>query len=142
MMFVARRSMSPSASATRIGLLTYTEDPSFSTEKAKGKLDKIRVVPNPYFAKSTYELNQFDHVIKFSNLPRTCTIRIFNLAGDLVKTIEKTDQTTSIAEWNLFNESEIPVASGFYIWHVDAPGIGAKYGKFAVFLEKERLNTF
>jgi hypothetical protein len=118
------------------------EDPSFSTAKAKGKLDDIRVVPNPYFAKSTYELNQFDHVIKFSNLPRKCTIRIFNLAGDLVKTIEKTDQSTSIAEWNLFNESDIPVASGFYIWHVDAPGIGSKYGKFAVFLEKERLNTF
>ena len=59
-----------------------------------------------------------------------------------MKTIEKTDRSTSIAEWDLFNESEIPVASGFYIWHVDAPGIGAKYGKFAVFLEKERLNTF
>jgi hypothetical protein len=75
-------------------------------------------------------------------LPRTCTVRIFNLAGDLVRTLEKTDETTSILEWNLLNEKEIPVASGFYIYHVDAPGIGSVYGKMAIFLEKERLNTF
>ncbi len=115
---------------------------SYSNEKAKGILSQIRVVPNPYFAKSTYELDQFHHVIKFSNLPRKCTIRIFNLAGDLVKTIEKTDPTTSIAEWNLMNEKDIPIASGFYIYHVDAPGIGSTFGKMAIFLEKERLNTF
>jgi len=115
---------------------------SYSNEKAKGILSQIRVVPNPYFAKSTYELDQFHHVIKFSNLPRKCTIRIFNLAGDLVRTIEKTDPTTSIVEWDLMNEKEIPVASGFYIYHVEAPGIGSTFGKMAIFLEKERLNTF
>jgi hypothetical protein len=114
----------------------------YNNAKAKGVMDKIRAVPNPYFAKSAYELDQFDHVIKFSNLPRTCTVRVFNLAGDLVRMLEKTDETTSILEWNLLNEKEIPVASGFYIYHVDAPGIGSKYGKMAIFLEKERLNTF
>lgn len=115
---------------------------AYSNAKAQGTMDKIRVVPNPYFAKSTYELDQFDHVIKFSNLPRTCTVRVFNLAGDLVRTLDKTDPTTSILEWNLLNAKDIPVASGFYIYHVDAPGIGSKYGKMAIFLEKERLNTF
>lgn len=114
----------------------------YSNSKAKSQLSKIRVIPNPYFAKSTYEMDQFHHVVKFSNLPRQCTIRIFNLAGDLIKTIEKTDPSTSIVEWDLMNEKEIPVASGFYIYHVDAPGIGSVYGKMAIFLEMERLNTF
>jgi len=114
----------------------------FSNARAKDGLENIRVVPNPYFAKSGYEIDQFHHVIKFSNLPRRCTIRIFNLSGDLVRTLEKTDANTSILEWNLFNESAIPVASGFYIYHVDAPGIGSTFGKMAIFLEKERLNTF
>ena len=114
----------------------------FSNAKGKTGLENIRVVPNPYFAKSSYELDQFRHIIKFSNLPRRCTIRIFNLAGDLVRTLEKTDTNSSIVEWNLYNENAIPVASGFYIYHVDAPGIGSTFGKMAVFLEKERLNTF
>ena len=115
---------------------------SFSTAKGKNELENIRVVPNPYFSHSGYELDQFHHVIKFSNLPRVCTIRIFNLSGDLIKTIEKTDPNTSIAQWDLFTEAAIPVASGFYIFHVEAPGIGSTFGKMAIFLEKERLNTF
>jgi hypothetical protein len=114
----------------------------FSNAKGKDGLKDIRVVPNPYFAKSSYELDQFHHVVKFSNLPRKCTIRIFNLSGDLVRKLEKTDQNTSVLEWDLYNEAEIPVASGFYVYHVDAPGIGSTFGKMAVFLEKERLNTF
>jgi len=115
---------------------------TFSAAKAKPALSDIRVVPNPYFAKSSYEMDQFHHIIKFSNLPRRCTIRIFNVAGDLVRTLEKTDPNSSIMTWDLFNEQAIPVASGFYIYHVDAPGIGSTYGKMAIFLEKERLNTF
>jgi hypothetical protein len=118
------------------------ESPSFSDTKAAGRLSSVKAVPNPYFAKSAYELNQFEHVVKFTNLPTKCTVRIFNLAGDLVRTLEKDDDTTSILEWDLYNENAIPVASGFYIYHVDAPDIGSTYGKMAVFLEKERLNTF
>jgi hypothetical protein len=114
----------------------------FSSAKAKDELDNIRVVPNPYFAHSSYELNQFGHVVKFNNLPERCTIRIFNLAGDLVKTLEKDTADTSIMEWNLFNEADLPIASGFYIYHVDAPGVGNTFGKMAIFMEKERLNTF
>ena len=117
-------------------------DPEFSTAKAEGLLDEIRVVPNPYFAKSQYELDQFDHIVKFTNLPRTCTIRVFNLAGDLVRTLKKTDPSTSIMEWNLLNEKAIPVGSGFYIYHVDAPDIGSTFGRMAVFQSEERLNTF
>jgi len=118
------------------------EDPAFSTSKAQGLLGDIRVVPNPYFAKSQYELDQFDHVVKFTNLPRRCTIRVFNLAGDLVRTLEKTDTQTSILEWDLLNEKAIPVGSGFYIYHVEAPDIGSTFGRMAVFQAEERLNTF
>ncbi len=139
--FVLR--FTPTAPATDNDYFEFTPSAvKYSNEKARSVLGKIRVVPNPYFAKSTYEMDQFHHIVKFSNLPRRCTIRIFNLAGDLIRTIEKTDPTTSIVEWDLMNEKEIPVASGFYIYHVDAPGIGSIYGKMAIFLEMERLNTF
>ena len=102
---------------------------------------KVKAVPNPYFAHSTYELNRFNRQLKFTHLPAQCTIRIFNLAGDLVRTLNKND-ATSQATWDLNTKNGLPVGSGVYIYHVDAPGAGTVTGKVAVFMEKERLNTF
>jgi hypothetical protein len=86
-------------------------------------------------------LNQFNHVIKFTHLPAQCTIRIFGLAGDLIRTLQKNDATSQIS-WDLLTDRGLPVGSGIYLFHVDAPGVGTKVGKVAIFLEKERLNTF
>jgi hypothetical protein len=36
------------------------------------------------------------------------------------------------AEWNLLTRDNLSVSYGIYIYHVDAPGIGEKVGKFAV----------
>jgi hypothetical protein len=103
----------------------------------------IRAVPNPYLNQSGFELNQFNRVIRFVNLPNVkTTIRLFTLNGDLIRTIVKDDPAASILPWDLQNDEGIPVASGIYIYHVDAVGIGTRVGKVAVFIEKERLNTF
>ncbi len=112
-----------------------------NTALAQGELARVRAVPNPYFTRSVYELTQFNRVIKFTHLPERCTIRIFNLAGDLIRTIEKNDNTSQ-ASWNLETSRGLPVGSGIYIFHVDAPGIGTHVGKMAVFMERERLNNF
>jgi hypothetical protein len=109
---------------------------------AKSELSRIKAVPNPYFAHSTYEINQFNRVVKFTHLPARCTVRIFTLTGELVRTLEKDDASTSQLVWDVETSSALPVASGIYIFHVDAPGIGTHVGKLAVFMEKERLNTF
>jgi hypothetical protein len=109
---------------------------------AQGKLDRIRVVPNPYYNRSRYELNQFARVVRFINMPEQATVRIFNLAGNLVRTLRKEDPTTSILNWDLLTDNQLPVGSGIYIYHVDAPGIGTTFGKMAVFMERERLNNF
>jgi hypothetical protein len=109
---------------------------------ATGKLDRIRAVPNPYYNRSRYELNQFARVIRFINMPENATVRIFNLSGALVRTLQKTEIATSILEWNLLTDNELPVASGVYIFHVEAPGVGSTFGRMVVFMEKERLNNF
>lgn len=110
---------------------------------------KILAVPNPYYAHSTYELNQFDRVMKFTNIPasKKVTIRIFNLGGDLVRTIARTPSTAdemSKAEivWNLNTDGNLPVASGVYIYRVDVDGVGNKTDRLAVFIEKERLDNY
>jgi hypothetical protein len=118
-----------------------TQANAFNAALASAELSKVRAVPNPYFAHSTYELNRFNRVLKFTHLPAQCTIRIFNLAGDLVRTLEKND-ATSQATWDLNTKNGLPVGSGIYIFHVDAPGAGTVTGKVAVFMEKERLNNF
>jgi hypothetical protein len=122
---------------------TFSTTPpgGFNAALAKDEMQRIRAVPNPYFAHSTYELNRFNRVLKFTHLPAVCTIRIFNLAGDLVRTLDKNDGTSQ-ATWNLNTESGLPVGSGVYIFQVDGKGAGTYTGKVAVFMEKERLNNF
>ena len=109
---------------------------------AKAGLQSVRAVPNPYYNRSRYELNQFNRRIRFTNLPEVATIRIFNLAGELVRTLQKTDASSSILEWDVLTENQLPVASGVYIFHVDSPGVGSMFGRMVVFMEKERLNNF
>jgi len=122
---------------------TFTTTPANTnnTALAKTELDKILAVPNPYFNHSSYELNQFNRQVKFTHLPSSCKVRIFNLAGDLVRTLDKND-TSSMLTWDLQTDRGLPVGSGVYIFHVDAPGIGTHVGKVVIFMEKERLTNF
>ncbi len=109
---------------------------------AGSALEQIRVVPNPYYGRSNYERDQFNRLIRFMNLPASCTIRIFNLSGDLVRTLTKSDASTSVLNWDILTENQLPVGSGVYIYQVDAPGAGKTFGRMVVFTEKERLNNF
>ncbi|MEO5988383.1 MAG: hypothetical protein ABIU54_13145 [Candidatus Eisenbacteria bacterium] len=109
---------------------------------AKSRLERIRAVPNPYYAHSTYELNQFGRKVRFLNMPERCTVRIFNLAGQLVRTLDKSDASTSVLEWDLQTRNDLPVGSGVYIFHVEVPGVGEHIGRLVIFMEKERLNSF
>lgn len=115
-------------------------------ELTKSDLKQIRVVPNPYFAHSQYEQNQFQRVVKFTNLPAECTVRIFNIAGELIRTLEKPRSSSGILEWNLLTDRSLPIGSGVYVYHVEARdggrSVGTTFGRLAVFIEKERLNTF
>jgi hypothetical protein len=112
----------------------------------KHSLDNVKTVPNPYYAFYQEEPDQFDRIIKFINLPTTnedMTIRIYNIAGDLLRTMTRPGgQTNPEFVWDLKTDAGLWVASGIYIWVIDAPGLGTKYGKMAVFPEVEQLDTF
>ena len=96
---------------------------------AQSALDIIRVVPNPYFSMSAYEGSQIDNIVKLTNLPENCTINIYTVEGSLVKTLKK-DNTSTWLEWKLTNNYGVPIASGVYIIHINAPGIGEKVIKW------------
>ena len=111
------------------------------TEVAESELDLINVVPNPYYAYSTYEVNQLDNRIKIVNLPRKCTVSIYNVQGTLVRQFSKDEDITSI-DWDLKNSAGIPIAGGIYIINVNAPGIGEKTIKWFGSLRPVDLNAF
>lgn len=84
---------------------------------AVSSMDLINVVPNPYFARSAYETDQLDNCIKFINLPKSCTIKIYTINGTLVRTLKK-DNTNTYVDWDLKNSANIPVAGGVYLIHI------------------------
>ncbi|MGR6088302.1 MAG: hypothetical protein ACU4F9_09000 [Arcticibacter sp.] len=128
-----------------------------NTEVATSALDQINVVPNPYYAFSAYEVNQLDNRIKIVNLPAKCTVSIFTVGGTLVRKydrdvpVDNSDgqvYSTSIPnreislDWDLKNFKGIPVASGVYLIHVDAPGLGTKTIKWFGMTRPLDLDTF
>lgn len=122
-----------------------TKKPAFGDiTSAKGEMNKIKAVPNPYYGFSTLDRSSSDKFVTFTHLPLNCAIKIYTLNGDLIKTINKTgtgDPTfNSTIEWNLQNEDRVPVASGIYVALVDAPNIGTKILKLAIFTSQERIN--
>lgn len=132
----------PNALNDEFVLNTAAYAPVAASNGSENLLDNVRAVPNPYYLSSTYDLSTTNRRMKFTNLPATCTITIYNLAGHFVERIEKNDASTSEVTWDLTNETNVPVASGIYIYVVDAPGFGQKIGKMAIFTEIEILGQY
>lgn len=101
--------------------------------------DDVVVVPNPYRGNVDYEnmgwenpdgsheWTEEDRKIVFMNLPVRCVIRIYTLAGDLVKTITHNGNAAEnmlwnygeyAAYWNLINDNHQAVMSGIYLFSV------------------------
>ncbi|MCK4404024.1 MAG: T9SS type A sorting domain-containing protein [candidate division Zixibacteria bacterium] len=99
-------------------------------QTAKEELSEIKVVPNPYIAHALWETTEGIRKIQFTHLPNECTIRIYTLAGDLVKVIEH-NNGTGTEDWDLLNKNQQGIVPGVYFYHVDSK-YGEKLGKFAV----------
>ena len=91
----------------------------------------VKVVPNPYIVTNTWEKDQEHRQIAFYDLPDECTIRIYNIAGDLVKVIEHTRENGGTEFWNLLNENGQIIASGVYLFSVDSK-VGKYVGKIFI----------
>lgn len=104
-------------------------------------LQAINVIPNPYYGFSGYEDTQFENIVKISNLPAKCTVSIYSLDGKFIRRYERDElgdvpvgsnraidrsQVNPDLEWDLKNFRQIPIASGVYLIHVSAPGIGER----------------
>ncbi len=124
-------------------VFTFTA-PSVTTDAnlAKTDIQQINVFPNPYYGVNPLEINKYQRFVTFNHLPQTATIRIFNLAGQLIRTLQK-NTTDQFFRWDLNNEASLPVASGLYIVYVDMPDLGTtKILKVAIIQEQQVLDRF
>ncbi len=126
----------------------FSSDDVFSFETAgartdpelvKKELRDIYAVPNPYVGTNEIEprnpvtrSDRGDRRMYFANVPRTCTIRIYTVNGELVDTIEHDSfLDDGKAFWDLRTKDNMNIAYGLYIFHVESAE-GSFIGKFAV----------
>ncbi|MBN2354818.1 T9SS type A sorting domain-containing protein, partial [candidate division KSB1 bacterium] len=99
---------------------------------SESDLEKVTVVPNPFYRSSGFQLAGDVKLIQFVNLSQTCTIEIYTVRGDLVKTIEHNDPGSGVAVWNQISDYGQYVKSGMYFFRVTNPQGASKMGKFAI----------
>jgi hypothetical protein len=126
--------------------LAPTKEVKNSMETA---LDMMRIVPNPYYAYSQYEQTEVQNVVKITNIPAKCDIKIYGLDGRVVREYKIAqeynaqirngiarigafgsgdieDQISTSVDWDLKNSFGVPVGSGVYLVHVVVPGVGER----------------
>lgn len=131
--------------------------PAPSPNESRGR--KVTVFPNPYKVEAQWDAGAVvrDHYLWFANLPERCTIRIYTLAGDLVKSFAFDGATYdgssarglfnpgaeaalgapalsgSLFAWDMITDHGQAAASGLYLYAVeDAASGDVQRGKFLV----------
>lgn len=110
-----------------------------SSVNFQSDLSQVKIVPNPYITRAGWDLDNDYQRIQFINLPTECTIRIYTISGDLIKTIQHespyaggfTSHTRGTAYWNLQSENSQKVSTGVYVYFITSP-YGETIGRFAI----------
>ena len=116
-----------------------TKPSSIDNQLAGEQLKNIKVVPNPYISAASWESRNLnssgrgERRIDFIHLPAVCTIRIYTIAGALVKTLYKDSSfDDGTLSWDLITEDGMDAAYGVYVYNIEAPDVGETIGKFAL----------
>lgn len=120
-----------------------TEAAKVDKKLAATSLDRVKVVPNPYVAATSQEpplpptitSGRGDRKVTFIHLPSNCTIYIFTVRGELVRKLQMPPGqgiSDGSVDWDLRTSANLEIAYGVYLYLVDAPGVGQKYGKLAI----------
>ncbi|MDA8244265.1 MAG: fibronectin type III domain-containing protein, partial [Elusimicrobia bacterium] len=98
-----------------------------------GPLDKVFAYPNPYKPGSSGLFGQpaLGDGIVFESLPAASTIKIYDLAGGLVRELSD-DDSDGRCFWDTRNKAGSRAASGVYFYLVKSPDGGKKSGKVVI----------
>lgn len=105
-------------------------EPGLATSTVEGytdeMLDEINVVPNPYYITHQAQRSPYDAKIFFNKLPPVCTIEIYTVDGNLVRTINHDEYAADPSQealdvWNLLTDSGVRVQSQSLIARIYTP---------------------
>lgn len=131
--------------------------PIASDSLLKATMDKMTVVPNPYYAFSAYELSATQNVVKIVNVPKNSTVSIFTTDGVLVRKLKLDTRGTedgyyggnseslnvdNTIDWDLRTSTGIMVSSGVYYINVESPTIGTKVLKLFAIMRAADVSNF
>lgn len=132
-------------------LLTAMEIyPDNEWDEKEDDVNNAYVFPNPYRDDQWYRVSGFEGLgeenrirdrvrkVTFGNLPSRCTIKIFSLDGDLIRSIDHDidpiDPLSSYHEWDLVSRNVQMIVSGLYYWVVEDENGNTQIGKLAILL--------
>ena len=106
----------------------------------KENMDDIYVVPNPYVVSSNIEPLDLQNPqdrgprrVYFANLPSSCTINIYTMSGELVRSLSHNSSIEDgIKYWDLTTSDNFPISFGMYIFHVKSDNGNESTGRFAI----------
>ncbi|MCD6115896.1 T9SS type A sorting domain-containing protein [bacterium] len=124
------------------GLVNANLEPVYAMSATSNNLNDVRVYPNPFRQHSKLRGTGEQYRLEFVNIPAKCTIRIYTLAGELVRTIKHDDGSGSeswgskaLADYQV-NRYLQYVAPGVYLFQVESEVKGhkgdTKIGKFLI----------
>jgi hypothetical protein len=121
-----------------------------SDQQALGQQAQVYVYPNPYRKDGEYRIHGYEgrteehlpnekvRAIHFANLPAKCTIRIYTIDGDRVRTIHHDfapdDPWAHHDEWNMVTRNRNAVMSGLYYWTVEDEFGHVQMGKLVIIM--------
>ena len=115
----------------------YCEKIKFDTQN----INKIRVVPNPYYSAHAYEAplapgitsGRGQRRIIFTNVPSDGVLSIFTVRGQHVITLEhEGDIMNCTIEWNLRSKENLDISYGVYFFVMESKIFKSQSGKFAI----------
>ncbi|MBL7999650.1 MAG: hypothetical protein JNL32_13575, partial [Candidatus Kapabacteria bacterium] len=110
-----RFKISPSDVASVGGVSQYTCD----------MLDQVLIVPNPYVISHIGQRSSYDAKIYFTKLPSECTIKIFTVNGDLIRTVNHVDTDGTSQQgmnfWDLLSDNRQRSVSQGLIAVIETP---------------------
>lgn len=133
-------------SVTNMAQMMY---PYSSADQATGEDLEVYVYPNPYRADGGYRSRGFEgrgdfrpdyrvRTIHFENVPPKCTISIYSIDGDLIRSLDHDEdpdnRNSRHHTWDMISRNTQEIKSGLYYWVVVASDGEVQMGKLAIIM--------
>lgn len=106
------------ASGNESGMVNRNTQPLRTARAPAENALTVSVFPNPFRLVSGLPTAGEESSIVFTNLPAKCTVRIYTVSGNLVRTLEHDNPSSGEEVWDQLTDSRQKTAAGVYLYTV------------------------